>query len=84
MRSIVSFELDDDCILPNIFNDRELFFPQSIQLRHIRITLCYFDHCIYLLKQVGPQLYSFIVSILYADDTRIDAISAIPLVSNIS
>ncbi|CAF1116750.1 unnamed protein product [Rotaria sordida] len=70
MRSIVSFELDDGCILPNIFYDRE-FFPQSIQLTHIRITLCYFEDCICLLKQLGQQLDSFIVSIVYVDGTEL-------------
>ncbi|CAF3597026.1 unnamed protein product [Rotaria sp. Silwood1] len=39
IRSIVSFELDDDYILRDAFNDDELFFAQSIQLTHIRITL---------------------------------------------
>ncbi|CAF5108719.1 unnamed protein product, partial [Rotaria sp. Silwood1] len=77
MRSMVSFELDDDCILPNIFYDRE-FFPQSIQLTHIRITLCYFEDCICLLKQLGQQLDSFIVSIVYVDATELRFMFKIP------
>ncbi|CAF2390754.1 unnamed protein product [Rotaria sp. Silwood2] len=78
MCSIVSFELDDDCILPKIFNVRELFFPHSHQLTHIRITLCYFEHCISLLKQLGSQLYSFSVNIVYVDGTAIRVIYEIP------
>jgi len=56
MRSLLSFELDDACILPNVFNGDQLYFPQSIQLTHIQITLCYFEHCTRLLKQLDPQL----------------------------
>jgi hypothetical protein len=84
MRSIVSFELDDACILPNIFDNRELFFPESNELTDIRITLYDFDHCISLLKQLGSKLYSFVVSILYVDGTRRSLIYKIPSVSNIS
>jgi hypothetical protein len=83
MRSIVSFEFDDACILPNIFADHELFFPQSNQLTHIRITLFYFDHCISLLKQLGSQVYSFTVNILYVDGTKRTLLYKIPSVSNI-
>jgi hypothetical protein len=83
MRSVVSFELDSDWLSPSIFNDRELFFPQSIQLTHIRIRLCYFDDCICLLKQLGQQLYAFIVSIVYVDGTEFRLICKIPSVSNI-
>jgi hypothetical protein len=81
MHSIVSFELDDACILPSIFDDRGLYFPQ---LTHIRITLCYFDHCICLLKQIGSQLHSFAVNIVYVDSTSFLRIYQIPTVSNIS
>ncbi len=41
MRSIISFELDEDCILPRLVNDDDLFFPQSSCLTHIRVTLFY-------------------------------------------
>ena len=83
MDSVVSFELDYDWISPIIFNDHELFFPQSIQLTHIRIRLCYFDDCICLLKQLGQQLYSFIVNIVHVDGTQLSLIYKIPSVSNI-
>ncbi len=65
MRSIVSFELDDDCIFPTIIDANGLFFPQSIQLTHIRITLNEFDDCVYLLNQLGSQLCSFTISLVH-------------------
>ncbi|CAF0832052.1 unnamed protein product [Rotaria sp. Silwood1] len=65
MGSIVSIEVDDGCMLSNIFYDHELFFPQTNQLTHIQITLCYFNDCICLLTQLGTQLCSFSVSIIY-------------------
>jgi len=65
MRSIISFELDEDCILPRLVNDDDLFFPQSSCLTHIRVTLFYLDDCIYLLNQLGSQLHSFAVSLAY-------------------
>jgi hypothetical protein len=77
MRSIVSFELDDICILPDVFNNGELFFPQSIQLTHIRIALTRFDHCVHLVSQLGPQLYSFSVNIVYAHEYDSNLISEI-------
>jgi hypothetical protein len=82
MRSIVSFELDDDCILPSIINADGLFFPQSIQLTHIRITLNEFDDCVYLLNQLGSQLCSFTISIVHVHLHKVD-MSQIISVSNI-
>jgi hypothetical protein len=83
MRSIVSFELDDDWFLREIFNDDGLFLPQSIQLTHIRITLHRFEHCVRLLNQLGSQLYSFAVSIIYVYPSGFD-ISEIKSVNDIS
>jgi len=65
MRSILSFELDEDCILPRLDSDGDLFFPQSPHLTHIRITLREFDDCIRLLNQLGSQLQSFAVSFVF-------------------
>jgi len=65
MHSIISFELDEYCILPELVNDDDLFFPQSSRLTHIRITLFYLDDCIHLLNQLGSQLHSFAVSLVY-------------------
>ncbi|CAF4473209.1 unnamed protein product [Rotaria sp. Silwood2] len=81
MRSIVWFELDDDCILPNVFNDDRLFFPQSIQLTHIRITLYEFPDCVHLLNQMGTQICSFSVTILCVDRSEVDIISKIRSIS---
>ena len=61
MRSVISFELDEDCVLPTLLKD-ELYFSQASRLTHIRITLRYFNDCIHLLKQLGKQLHSFGVS----------------------
>lgn len=84
MHSIVSLEIDDTCALPNIFNGHMLYFPKSNQLTHIRITLYYFDYCVCLLTQLGSQLRSLTVSIVYFDNTRYLRICQIPAVSSIS
>jgi hypothetical protein len=81
--SIISFELDDDCILTNIFNNDGLFFPESIHLTHIRITLFQFEHCIYLLNQLGSQLCSFVVNVMFFFVLDVDIFSKIKSVSNI-
>ncbi|CAF3246221.1 unnamed protein product [Rotaria sp. Silwood2] len=72
MRSIVSFELEDDYILPYLFNSDGVFFPQSIQLTHIRITLREFDLCVYLLSQLGSQLCSLTISIFCVYVHKVD------------
>jgi hypothetical protein len=85
MRSIVSFELDDDCILSQGFDPDGLFFPQSIRLTHIRITLNYFRDCVRLLNELGSQLCSFTISVVYVrHDDKFDTISQIASVSNVS
>ncbi|CAF1371745.1 unnamed protein product [Rotaria sordida] len=84
MRSIVSIEVDDGYMLSNIFNDHKVFFPQSNQLTHIRITLCYFEDCVGLLEQLGTQLYLFNVSIVYVNCIEKCLVHKIPSVTNIS
>lgn len=84
MNSIVSFELDDTCVLPGMFDDRVSFFPRPNQLTHIRITLLYSDDCICLLKEIGPQLCSFTVNIIYIDGTRFLRIYQIPTINHSS
>ncbi len=83
MRSIVSFELEDDCVLPDLVISDRLFFPQSIQLTHIRITLNEFNDCVCLLSQLGSQLCSFTISIVYVYVYKVDVISQIGSVSTI-
>ena len=63
MRSVQSFELDDNCSLVECLADRELRFDQVPRLTHIRISLWHFHQCIHLLKQLGSQLHSFTVTI---------------------
>lgn len=65
MRSIVSLEVDNDCILPDVMDPDGLLFPLSIQLSHIQVTLNKFGDCVCLLIQLGSQLCSFAVSIVY-------------------
>jgi hypothetical protein len=84
MRSIVSFELDDNFVLPNVLNDDGWFFPQSIQLTNIRITLYYAVHCIGLLNKLGSQLCSLAVSVMYVTVPYVGILSQIESVSNIS
>ncbi|CAF2895674.1 unnamed protein product [Rotaria sp. Silwood2] len=81
MHSIVSFELDDDCILLNMFNDDSLFFHESIHLTHIRITLYRFEHCICLLNRLNSQLCSFTVNIMFVSLPNVDILSEIKSIS---
>jgi len=67
MRSVISFELDEDCMLPKLVNNKDLFFPESSPLTHIRITLRYFNDCVRLLNQLGAQLRSFDVSFTHTN-----------------
>ncbi|CAF2837225.1 unnamed protein product [Rotaria sp. Silwood2] len=81
MRSIISFEFDEYCILPTLVNNDDLFFPQSSRLTHIRITLLFLDNCIDLLNQLGAQLHSFAMSLvqpgLRRDSNAISRIASI-------
>ncbi|CAF3704826.1 unnamed protein product [Rotaria socialis] len=71
----------DDCILTNIFNDDDLFFPESIHLTHIRITLFKFEHCICLLNQLGSQLCSFAVNVMFVSASDAGIFSKIKSIS---
>ncbi|CAF4263237.1 unnamed protein product [Adineta steineri] len=81
MRSVISFELDDDCILPKLLTSDELFFPQSPHLSHLRITLWSFAECIRLLRQLGSQLHSFVVHMSFICIREPDTISQMALIS---
>jgi hypothetical protein len=83
MRSVESFELDDNCILTESFEDNQLRFDQVIRLTHIRISFLNFDQCVYLLKQMGSQLHSFTVTIGYVFEQEPDLITKIRSVSKI-
>jgi hypothetical protein len=82
MHSVVSFELDDDCVLQNIFTD-ELFFHQSIHLTDIRITLFEFEQCICLLNQLSSQLSSLTVSVMSVRLRDVRFLSEMKSVSNV-
>jgi len=81
MYSIISFELDPDCVVSISPSDEGLFFSQSPNLNHISITLSQFHDCVHLLNQLGSQLYSFAVSIIHVRlSEKFDA--QMPLVSS--
>jgi hypothetical protein len=63
MRSLQSFELDDNCIIYETLDDDELRFDQVIRLTHLRICFWDLDDCVHLLNQLGSQLHSLTVTI---------------------
>ena len=63
MRSIQSFELDENCIVTERLDDGQLRFDQVYQLIDLRMSLWNFDQCVHLLNQLGSQLHSFTVTI---------------------
>jgi hypothetical protein len=63
MRSVQSFEVDDNFILAQTLRDNQLRFDQVIRLTHLRISLWNFDQCVHLLNQLGSQLHSFTVTL---------------------
>lgn len=69
IRSIISFELDDECILSKLFTSDEIFFPQSPRLTYLRTTLWIFndvrlfeDTFFRILSRVLPYLKSLEVN----------------------
>lgn len=65
MHSIVSIELDDNCVFRVQPSDEELFFPHSHHITHVSVTLSQFEHCVELLDQLGKQLQSLSVTVAY-------------------
>lgn len=84
MSSIEAFELDDNCIVTERFNDNELGFGKANRLTHLRLSFWSFDECVYLLTKLDIQLHSFTVTIghIFQHDTNI--FSKIMSVSKIS
>jgi hypothetical protein len=82
MSSIISFELDPDCAIPVPANDKEYFFPRSHNPTHISITFCQFHDCVRFLNQIGAQLHSFDVTIMYVRLSQELDLSQISLVSH--
>jgi hypothetical protein len=82
MSSIISFEFDPDCLVSIPASDKRLLFPQSHNLTHISITFREFHDCVRLLDQIGAQLHSFDVSIMYVGLSEELDLSEILLVSN--
>ncbi|CAF2749896.1 unnamed protein product [Rotaria sp. Silwood2] len=81
MRSVESFDLDDNCILTETFDDHPIRLDQVIRLTHLRISVWNFDQCVHLLNQLGSQLYSFTVTIGYVFQDNLNLISKIRSIS---
>jgi hypothetical protein len=79
MRSVQSFEQDDNCILTERCDDYKLRSDEVIRLTHLRISFWNFDQCVHLLNQIGSQLHSFTATIAYIGEqhyfTKIDYMS---------
>lgn len=73
MRSVQSFELDDNCLLTERLDDNQLRFDQVIQLTHLRISFWHLNRLVHLLNQLGRQLHSLTVTIgpVYENEPRI-------------
>jgi hypothetical protein len=84
MRSLESFELDDNCMLAERLQDDQLRFDNVIRLTNLRISLWNFDQCVHLLNQMGSQLHSFTVTIEDVFEEQAYLISEIRSVSKIS
>jgi hypothetical protein len=84
MRSVQSFELDENCMLTTALGDDILRSDQVTRLTHIRISFSDFDQCVDLLNELGSQLQSFTVNIGYVSDYAPSSSSNIRSVNNIS
>jgi len=84
MRSVQSFELDENCMLTKALGDDILRSDQITRLTHIRISFSDFDQCVDLLNELGSQLQSFTVNIGYVSDYAPSSSSNIRSVNNIS
>jgi hypothetical protein len=80
MKSIVSFELENDWVLM-LSCDKELLFPRSPYLTTVHVTLKSYTDCIHLLRQLGSQLRSFTVRLIYIRSHETDVVSQLTSVS---
>jgi len=84
MRSVQSFELDENCMLIGTLGDDILRSDQETRLTHICISFSDFDQCVDLLNQLSSQFQSFTVNIGYVSDYTSSSSSNIRSVNNIS
>jgi len=82
MHSIVSIELDDDCVFAVRPSQEGLFFPQSPHLIHLRVALYRFDDCVRLFNQLGRQLHSLSVKMLFVSQSPNDILSEMTAASS--
>jgi hypothetical protein len=83
MRSIQSFELDENCILTERIGNGQLHFDQASQLTNLQISFWNFNQCIHVLNQLGSQLHSLTVTIAFVSNHDPDMIYSIKSVSEI-
>jgi hypothetical protein len=67
VRSIQSFEVDENLILFEMYENAESYSDQLKRVTHLRLSLCNFKQFVNLLSQLGSQLHSFIVTMLLSN-----------------
>ena len=80
MDNLVSFELESDWVL-SVPRDNELLFPRSPHLTAVHVTLRHFSDCIQLLRQIGSQLVSLTLHVIYIRDREEDMVYQLASVS---
>ena len=65
MRSIVSLDLDENCVFDMFPMEEGLDFSKYVHLTELRMGLYRFEDFVRLLDQIGKQLQSLFVTIRY-------------------
>ena len=81
MDNLVSFELESDWVL-SVPRDNELLFPRSPHLTAVHVTLRHFADCIQLLRQIGSQLVSLTLHVIYIHDRQGEVVHQLASVSS--
>lgn len=82
LRTVVSLDLDDNCVFRIFPIEEGLLFTSHPHLTHIRIALRRFEDCIYLLSQLGKQLHSLFLTMVHVAGTEDQTIPDVTSVSN--
>ena len=83
MDNLVSFELESDWVL-SVPRDNELLFPRSPHLTAVHVTLRHYSDCVQLLRQIGSQLVSLTLHIIYIHDREGGVVWQLASVSSLS
>ena len=83
MHSLTSFASDDNWRF-SISQPDQLPFRRSTCLTHLELTVRYFTDYIHLLRQLGAQLISLTVRLLYLLDDHLDKVSRLGAVCSFS